>query len=366
MSCHYELEVGSHVFCEDLVAHAGEDKENILRSTSGSFLTPNILTRAVFELFGVGIKKSRKRKEGCSEVKKIFRNLKRKPFGNHDESVSQGSDWEKLCSNILEITSSADGDWHAVVNQNSISCLCFDDQLRFDGKRAVYVVIFKESKSDNAFETTMMCEHRQVSPELIKKVDIFSAGMSFVDKAKQYLSIFKNSPICHGFHLIGMGEKHINATDEEKHILSSNQIEEERWFLKNCEVITSNSHCKLCTCCEMAMRRTARKLNYKGKLTAEDTAKPSDSKFCNYRHMSREQLIDRIAVERKQANKEKTMRMALEEELIVMNEKDHHDLLQIMDQVEKKNVPQHMQLLWEQQEKIAKTKSNKGNRWHPR
>ena len=75
---------------------------------------------------------------------KIFRNLKRQPLGcmqRNNESLTQGSDWDKLCSNILEITSSADGDWHAVVNQNSRSCLCFDDELHFDGKRAVYEVM---------------------------------------------------------------------------------------------------------------------------------------------------------------------------------------------------------------------------------
>lgn len=365
MSCHYELEVGSHVFCEDLVAHAKEEKENIFLGTSGSVLTATTLSRAVFELFGVNIKKSHKRKEaGSTNVKKIFKNLKRKAAVDcidNDESGNQESNWDKLCSNMLEIACSADGDWRVVFNQNSISCLCFDEELRFDRKRAVYEVVFKASKSDNAVEINMMYDHRQVLQELIEKVDVFCAQMSLVDKAKHYLTIFKNSPICCGFPIIGMEEKHDKFTEVEKHILSSNQSEEERWFSVDCEVITSNPQGKLCTkCCEEKKRTTRR-------LATDHTLKPCDvSKFCNYRFMSREQLIGKITFEREQANEEKKTRMALEEELIAMDEEDHHDLVQVMGQVEKKDVPQDMQLLWDQQEKIAKTKSKTKYRWHPR
>lgn len=103
---------------------------------------------------------------------------------------------------------------------------------------------------------------------------------------------------------------------------------------------------------------------YKRKDNIIDETKSSVK--CNHRYMSRDQLVEKIAVEKKRTDEEKKKREKLEKELIDMEENDHEDLLQMMTKVEKKDVPEDMQLLWEQQEKIAKTESKKGYRWHPR
>ena len=79
MACHYEIKVGSYIFCDDLLHHAQEDKENL----KGESLTRNILTRAVYEVFGVCVKK-KKNSETIPQrgrhfnLKKVFSNLIKK------------------------------------------------------------------------------------------------------------------------------------------------------------------------------------------------------------------------------------------------------------------------------------------------
>lgn len=78
--CHYEIDVGSFVFCEDVLAHAEEDKQNILHAAGDSkgSLTSNILTRAVCEVFGHVVKKSKKGRKSPESAGRTFNNLRRK------------------------------------------------------------------------------------------------------------------------------------------------------------------------------------------------------------------------------------------------------------------------------------------------
>lgn len=86
----------------------------------------------------------------------------------------------------------------------------------------------------------------------------------------------------------------------------------------------------------------------------------------NHRYMSKEELVEKVTIEKKAKEKEKTKREELEAEMIALEEEDHSDLKAIMSNVNKENVPDDMKLLWEQQESILKASSVKGYRWHPR
>ena len=106
VACHYEIKVGSYVFCDDLLHHAQEDKENL----KGESETRNILTRAVYEVFGVSVKKTRKRSrsEGGT-LKNVFSNLIKKTNCTEmvDKDGSLQQKWEKKekkigCSSLLE------------------------------------------------------------------------------------------------------------------------------------------------------------------------------------------------------------------------------------------------------------------------
>lgn len=52
-------------------------------------------------------------------------------------------------------------------------------------------------------------------------------------------------------------------------------------------------------------------------------------------------------------------------EAIEMEAEDHEDLSAIWNSLPKDNIPEDMKCLWEQQNKLARTKKN-GYRWHPK
>ena len=53
-------------------------------------------------------------------------------------------------------------------------------------------------------------------------------------------------------------------------------------------------------------------------------------------------------------------------EMIEFSESDSVDLRKIIENVESKDVPEDMALLWEMQQKQLASKSPAGYRWHPR
>ena len=98
----------------------------------------------------------------------------------------------------------------------------------------------------------------------------------------------------------------------------------------------------------------------------ETATVPSPSQNKSQVYMSKEELVEKVTIEKKAKEKEKTKREELEAEMIALEEEDHSDLKAIMSNVNKENVPDDMKLLWEQQESILKASSVKGYRWHPR
>lgn len=64
--------------------------------------------------------------------------------------------------------------------------------------------------------------------------------------------------------------------------------------------------------------------------------------------------------------REQAGRERLEREMLDMTQEDHIDLTNIMATVDKKDVPEEMTVLWEQQQKILATSSSRAYRWHPK
>ena len=351
--------MGSYVFYEDLVRHAQEDKENL------GVVTVNLLARAVYEFFGVSVTKARKRpNKKCSSLKLFFRNLPKKSHEKRvDGNVELQRDWNELQANMDEIVNGLDGDWQSMSSEDSISFITIDKLLRCDGKRIVYEVIFLKKGAEGKIETEMLCYQRRVMEEVMRKVEVFCCDMNIIEKAKQYLIIFEKSTLCGGFPIdVEMNDiEPVYNVGVKKHHLTQNQsgVSEERVFSLGCEVVTENSNSEICARCA----RVKRSMKQRGK-RKEKIEEPSVK--WNHRYMSGDQLVEKIAVERKRAYEEKRKLERLEEELLEIEENDHKDLLQMMSQVEKKGILEDMQVLWEQQEKIAKTESKKGYRWHPR
>ena len=59
-------------------------------------------------------------------------------------------------------------------------------------------------------------------------------------------------------------------------------------------------------------------------------------------------------------------RNRIENEAVLIDEEDQQDLLQMASSVRENNLPENLQCLWQQQQKILKTKSKNGYRWHPK
>lgn len=64
--------------------------------------------------------------------------------------------------------------------------------------------------------------------------------------------------------------------------------------------------------------------------------------------------------------REQAGRERLEREMLDMTQEDHIDLTNIMATVDKKDAPEEMTVLWEQQLKILATSSSRAYRWHPK
>ena len=64
--------------------------------------------------------------------------------------------------------------------------------------------------------------------------------------------------------------------------------------------------------------------------------------------------------------REQAGRECLEWEMLDMTEEDHADLTTVTATVDKKDVPEEMTFLWEQQQQIIATSSSRAYRWHPK
>ena len=69
--------------------------------------------------------------------------------------------------------------------------------------------------------------------------------------------------------------------------------------------------------------------------------------------MSRKEIIEKPTQEKKRRIREQAERERLEWEMLELTQEDHADLTTIMASVDKKDVPEEMTVLWEQQQKIG-------------
>ncbi|KAL9970356.1 hypothetical protein ACROYT_G022714 [Oculina patagonica] len=301
--CNYEIKIGGYVFFEDLKNEAENEKENLFRD--GDRITMNMLSRVVYEIFGVTVSKSRKRAcEGNSQLKSIFRNLVRKtrPSERAEKDSSFQQEWEMLRVNTSEVLNGVEWQWRSMLSQNSVSFIHVNESLRYDGRRPVFEVIFSKNSSEDMLLTDMLFDQRHVPQEAVNKVGDFCSEMNIIDKAKQFLIMFEKSTLCHGVPSSVDGID-LHNVDTVRHCYTENEssVSEERIFSTGCEVLTKRSAYKICARCHRVKMSIVQK--QKRKQDTINEAKPSA--FCNHRYMSKDQLIEKIAVEKKRAEEEK-------------------------------------------------------------
>ena len=140
--------------------------------------------------------------------------------------------------------------------------------------------------------------------------------------------------------------------------MTANEKEEVRLVSTSCLVITSGTRaCK--NCCHAAKlwrKREARRKMKRGEI----------HKKCNIRYLGRAGLEEKMYKQRKELRNDSVREKRLLDEMIEFSESDSTDLMKIMEDIESKNVPSDMALLWEMQTKQLASKSPAGYRWHPR
>ena len=140
--------------------------------------------------------------------------------------------------------------------------------------------------------------------------------------------------------------------------MTANKKEESRLVSTSCSVITSGTRaCKNCNyAAKLWRKRENRRKAKRGEL----------HKKCNIRYLGRAGLEEKICKQRKELRNDSVRVKRLLGEMIEFSERDCTDLKKIMEQVNSKDVPADMALLWEMQTKQLASKSPTGYRWHPR
>ena len=315
------------------------------------------------DIFGNSVRKIVKRVS--KSVQRAFENLSKRSITLISQSdIDLEQEWCTLRHNAPAIAKeSGDGKWETLIsNQFDITFGRFEES-RCDDRVMVSEVSFHKNSQEKKIQMKIVYDQFTVSPQLTKTINHQLSGLPIMERAKSVMSLLDTSYVCHGFLASENSETlELYKVKVQKHLiteqLSSGNITENRVFSSACEVFT-NSAGKTCSKCATV------KWLYNKKEKRKQQQYPLHPKT-NHRYMSKEELVEKVAIEKKAKEKEKTKREELEAEMIALEEEDHSDLKAIMSNVNKENVPDDMKLLWEQQESILKASSVKGYRWHPR
>ncbi len=342
------------------MAQVEADKENII-TTPCDNITARTVFSAVRDVFGTSVKKSNKRLQG--KVKKVFLNLKKKENKLTDTCPTFDEEWEHIRANFSTIVSSiGNGSWNVLTN-DCFSLSCFRrNKIRCDGRIVLTEIKFINNRLKKRLEAEVKYDDRTVNSELMANIDQQLDGPA-MDKVKGILHLVHESPVCKGFLANNIDLKVYAEQQYKKHVITSTENPEtekadDRIFSSKCEVFT-NFAGVICSKCSHAKKIIDQKIK---RHELETTFHPHK----NHRYMSREQLVEKVRREQIQKEVEKRKRQRIEAEMVEMEEEDHMDLEKMMQSVDKKDIPEDIQLFWDQQIDILKTKSSNRYRWHPK
>ena len=187
--------------------------------------------------------------------------------------------------------------------------------------------------------------------------------MSFDRQILLAIQFIESSNVCLGFPL-KESERVMTLVPHRTGVLESmtDGLQGKKVFAQNCLVLTSSPSktCQNCLRVQSADKKCRkRKANNK-------TLSP----YCNKRFLTKEeveyQLKGEQMAKRNAEKREVFWREKFENEAVLIDEEDQQDLLQMAGPVKENNLPENLQCLWQQQQKILKTKSKNGYRWHPK
>ena len=186
--------------------------------------------------------------------------------------------------------------------------------------------------------------------------------LSVKEQVSLMLEFISTSSICPGI-LVPDGEEisaivpHVFGMYEDRASNTTQMIA----YSKKCKIISPpHSKCSACSNLQkIDKNRKKRKIEQK-------EIKPSTNK----RYLTTEEIVSQLKKEQKvkknAEKREKYWKEKFDKFSVAMEEEDHGDLVNIMKQVKKEDVPEDMECLLNQQKKILSTSSKNGYRWHPK
>lgn len=356
----YEVKSNSFTDNDEVIENA--NREGSLKINPDDEITSNIIFRAVRDLFGDSVKKANKRVD--RSYKRVFLNLSKREKILEESNNETEEEWKKLQGNASAIAKEAgDGEWQVLVSDECLLSFARFENGRCDGRVMVCEVKFIKSNTRKRIETQIIYDHHALKPHIAAAINDRLVESDIVSRAKSVLSLMDKSYVCSGFLASEINyDLELYELNFEKHYIeqlkTSDGTVEERIFSSECEVFTNSAGLTCSRCCKL-------KKCFKRK-EKRNQEKHGIHPRTNHRYMSKDQLVDKVAMEKKKMEEQKRRRERVEAEMIEVVEEDHKDLKFMMANVKTNMIPEDMVLFWEQQQRMFETKSSKGYRWHPR
>ena len=223
-----------------------------------------------------------------------------------------------------------------------------------DGRRLVYEITGSLDQS-----TISVCTHGQ--PVIIEEL---GHSLTFYT-LETIIRLVDSTSICLG-NVIVTDNSEGNMNNLKRHVAGTTVVniatstgkQESRLISTSCLVLTSgNRACKNCSYAAKLWHNRQTRRKAKGE---------NLHKNCNVRFLARGGLEEKVCQQRKESRSDSVRERRSLNEMIEFSECDSVDLRKIIENVESKDVPEDMALLWEMQQKQLASKSPAGYRWHPR
>ena len=235
--------------------------------------------------------------------------------------------------------------------------------MEYDGTRVMSEVNFTYVVEEKSKLVKLKYHERAISLEKFPGLESQLQQLNLEDKVRFVLHFVDKLTMCPGFPSdieddTPLGDSYVahsvlDMTDTVK-------VHSKRFFSSKCLILTGylKTAGSCCTNCATA-KRQLEKIKRRWQ-----SIEPIKS-HTNHRYMSREEIIEKPTQEKKRRMREQAERERLEREMLELTQEDHADLTTIMVSVNKKDVPEEMTVLWEQQQKIVASSSSRAYRWHP-
>ena len=355
---HYEFSENSLTTSSDIINHSELFKENIPSS-----LDSKILGRIISDLWKGEVQPVRRGPRNHQQ--RGYLNLSRKCESNVATCSPEGTHTSLIS---LELPAG----WKYEVSANDVACFYRREELEFNGQRVTLELMVDMSLADGAGTLSkfkIKSHGFQTDLESILGTEFSVSDLNFKDQVKQVIRYLEKSLICRGIP-IGDDESIITSNPhligEFVELSDPAHKRETRAFSKKCQVISTGTGME-CKNCKALMKVNNQRRSRKEKRSQLDL--PA-SLNCNKRFLSKEEVVEQLKEEnRKRKNaesRENYWKEKFANEALELEKEDESDLQKIFLSVKKHDVPEDAKCLWEQQEKILKSNSPEGYRWHPK